>query len=645
MLEISKINSSISAIIEELLQKGRIDEEYKKHFFSSYDQPTLQIGVVGKMKTGKSALINALIFGKDILPSSDEPLTVTLTKITYGDRDTSTVEFLSQKDIDSILAAASYSGEDSNLLFQKKSAEEILESLPDNYSDLLGKVITDIPNDDLEEYVASSGNYSGLVKSVKMEINNCNLNGITIIDTPGFNDPIVSRGETTKKFLSDCHVVLFVHNSDGYDVTDAALLESQLEYAGISKIVDIFNKMDTRKSLSLAGWDRQLNRFLEDRAEYVSEHKDSEIFTLIENSDAVAVSAFMALCGQRPKESRSDFVKNRIAKFEERYPELTEDESISLEDALIKYSNIDSIITILNNIANNGKQYIIEKPLNTLIGKLKVIIEQIQSDIDITNSDLRLLEKDKESDLSNLAALEGFMRSIKESVSIAPMEIPLLDKVNSTRHSIYVKRDEEKKSITKQKYPQPGLFDSGVTKANISAYNTFLSRFQSILRNEFNTLSRGLESTANEYIRNTILSLVSTKIEEVYRENFEKRAKNETKSKIQRVNVKIPAYSITSLPNGNAEQWSLLYTDFGKHYDDNAIDGFLIDFKDVSETIGDPMFVIDMLLEMEEKIKQKLSLSPAEIDDKIKDTKAKLVCLENEKTWADDQLKLLNNFK
>lgn len=645
MLEISKINTTISAIIEELLQKGRIDDEYKKHFFSSYDQPTIQIGVVGKMKTGKSALINALIFGKDILPSSDEPLTVTLTKITFGDRDTSTVEFLSQNDIDSIKAAASYSGEDSNLLFQKQSAEEILENLPNNYTELLGKVITDIPNDNLKEYVASSGRYSGLVKSVKMEINNCNLKGITIIDTPGFNDPVVSRGETTKKFLSDCHVVLFVHNSDGYDEEDAALLELQLEYAGVSKIVDIFNKMDMRESLSLAGWERQLDRFLEDRAEYVSEHKDSEIFTLIEKSDAVVVSAFMALCGQRPKESRSDFAKRMIAKFEERYPELTEDESISLEDALIKYSNIDSITTILNNIANNSKQYIIEKPLNTLIGKVKAVIEQIHSDIDITKSDLRLLEKDKESDLSNLAALRDFMRSIKESISIAPMEIPLRDKVNSARQSIYVKRDEEKKSITKQKYPQPGLFDSGVTKANISAYNTFLSRFQSILRNEFNTLTRGLESTANEYIRSTILSLVSTEIDEDFRKNFENRAKNETKSKIQKINIKIPAYSITSLPNGNAEQWSLLYTDFGKHYDDNAIDGFIIDFKDVCETIGAPELILDILIQMEENLIQKLSLNPNEIDQKIKDTQAKLACLENEEQWATDQLTLLTNFK
>ena len=265
MLDISKINNKISAIINQLLQSGRVDDEFIKSFYASYNQPTLQIGVVGKMKVGKSALINSVIFGNDVLPSSSEPVTVSLTKIFYGDKNTSTVEFLSQEDFNSLKVLANYSGDDPDQLLQKESAEEILANLPSNFQNTLGKVITNVPNDELSKYVAADGEYCGLVKSVLMEINNDNLKGITIIDTPGFNDPVVTRGETTKEFLTDCHVVLFVHNSDGYDETDAALLNNQIEYAGVSKLVDVFNKMDTRKSLSLDGWKRQLEYFLEDR--------------------------------------------------------------------------------------------------------------------------------------------------------------------------------------------------------------------------------------------------------------------------------------------------------------------------------------------------------------------------------------------
>lgn len=645
MLDISKINNEISAIINQLLQRGRVDDEFIKSFYASYNQPTLQIGVVGKMKVGKSALINSVIFGNDVLPSSSEPVTVSLTKVSYGDKNTSIVEFLSQEDFNSLKVLADYSGDDRYQLLQKESAEGILANLPSNYQNMLGKVLTDIPNDELPKYVAADGEYCGLVKSVSMEINNNSLKGITIIDTPGFNDPVVTRGETTKEFLTDCHVVLFVHNSDGYDETDAALLNNQIEYAGVSKLVDVFNKMDTRKSLSIDGWKRQLEYFLEDREEYLSEDKFPYVYSLIKNSDAVTVSAFMALCGLRPKESRTEFIKNQIAKFEERYPELTEDESLTLEEALVKYSNIESIVTVLNRIASNGKQYLIEKPLNTLIGKLNAIIEQIQSDILEAESDLNLKNQDRKSALSDLDGLKDFMKSIKESVSIAPMEVLLLDKVADTKTSICTQRENEKNSINKQKYPQPGPLSTGVTKANIAAYNIFLSRFQSILRGDFDSLSRSLESTANEYIRKTILSLINPKISEKRRNNFELKAKNKAKSKIQCVNIAIPAYSITTLPSGNAEQWSLLFTDFSKHYDDNAIDEFLQKYKDVSHDIGIPSFIIDMLLQMEEDMIRELSQSPAEIKEEINKVEERIACLKDELAWAKEQLQQLKNIE
>lgn len=640
MLDISKINNKISAIINQLLQRGRVDDEFIKNFYASYNQPALQVGVVGKMKVGKSALINSVIFGNDVLPSRSEPVTVSLTKISYGDKNTSVVEFLSQEDFNYLKVLANYSGDDRCLLLQKESAEEILAILPSNYQNMLGEVLTDIPNDELPKYVAADGEYCGLVKSVLMEINNDNLKGITIIDTPGFNDPVVTRGETTKKFLTDCHVVLFVHNSDGYDETDAALLNNQIEYAGVSELVDVFNKMDTRKSLSLDGWKCQLNNFLEDREQYLS--KDN---SLIRKPDAVTVSAFMALCGLRPKESRTEFIKKKIAEFEERYPELTEDESLTLEEALVKYSNIESIVTVLNRIASNGKQYLIEKPLNTLIGKLNAIIEQIQSDILEAESDLNLKNQDRKSALSDLDGLKDFMKSIKEAVSIAPLEVLLLDKVADTKTSICTQRESEKNSINKQKYLQPGPLSTGVTKANIAAYNIFLSRFQSILRGDFDSLSRSLESTANEYIRKTILSLNNPKISEKRRDKFELKAKNKAKSKIQCVNIAIPAYSITTLPSGNAEQWSLLFTDFSKHYDDNAIDEFLQKYKDVSHDIGIPSFIIDMLLQMEEDMIRELSQSPAEIKDEINKVEERIACLKDELAWAKEQLQQLKNIE
>lgn len=101
-----------------------------------------------------------------------------------------------------------------------------------------------------------------MAKQVSIRIKNENLKGITIIDTPGFNDPIASRGETTCKCLSRCNVILFVHNEDGYDQIDEELLKNQIEYAGISDLVDIFNKVDLLH-MSFSEWDDQKEYYLE----------------------------------------------------------------------------------------------------------------------------------------------------------------------------------------------------------------------------------------------------------------------------------------------------------------------------------------------------------------------------------------------
>lgn len=47
-------------------------------------------------------------------------------------------------------------------------------------------------------------------KAVRISLNNPNLKDLEVIDTPGVNDPIVSREERTKALLKDCDVVFTV---------------------------------------------------------------------------------------------------------------------------------------------------------------------------------------------------------------------------------------------------------------------------------------------------------------------------------------------------------------------------------------------------------------------------------------------------
>lgn len=60
----------------------------------------LKVGIIGRVKAGKSSLLNALIFeGVEVLPKAATPMTASLTILKYAKTLSAQVEFYSQKDI------------------------------------------------------------------------------------------------------------------------------------------------------------------------------------------------------------------------------------------------------------------------------------------------------------------------------------------------------------------------------------------------------------------------------------------------------------------------------------------------------------------------------------------------------------------
>ncbi|PDW37206.1 GTPase [Helicobacter pylori] len=105
-----------SALIEKTLQEQGLQEKAKS-FMSDNSvikaeelektlkelQDTnrdLKVGIIGRVKAGKSSLLNALIFeGVEVLPKAATPMTASLTILKYADTLSAEVEFYSQKDI------------------------------------------------------------------------------------------------------------------------------------------------------------------------------------------------------------------------------------------------------------------------------------------------------------------------------------------------------------------------------------------------------------------------------------------------------------------------------------------------------------------------------------------------------------------
>ncbi|GAA7867622.1 hypothetical protein HpMS191_08610 [Helicobacter pylori] len=83
-------------------------------------------------------------------------------------------------------------------------------------------------------------------KAVEISLNNPNLKDLEVIDTPGVNDPIVSREERTKALLKDCHVV-FIVSPSGQFLTDSdmGLFDRVSNKEGLQEIYFVASQADS----------------------------------------------------------------------------------------------------------------------------------------------------------------------------------------------------------------------------------------------------------------------------------------------------------------------------------------------------------------------------------------------------------------
>ncbi|EQL70044.1 hypothetical protein N407_05630 [Helicobacter pylori FD662] len=101
-------------------------------------------------------------------------------------------------------------------------------------------------NQKLLQFVGANGRYIPSTKAVEISLNNTNLKNLEIIDTPGVNDPIVSREERTKALLKDCHVV-FIISPSGQFLTDSdmGLFDRVSNKEGLQEIYFVASQADS----------------------------------------------------------------------------------------------------------------------------------------------------------------------------------------------------------------------------------------------------------------------------------------------------------------------------------------------------------------------------------------------------------------
>ena len=213
----------------------------------------LTLAVVGRVKAGKSSFLNELIFqGKDILPHAFRPKTATLTKIEYDAQPHMVITYYRPVEWEQLEKLAK---QESSTREDVKTAKELVNDVKHSGLDVKpylakGQEIIDMPDEAqmesvLDAYVGANGQLTPIVKSVTLCINRPELEGLSIVDTPGTNDPIVSRTQATKDFLAECDIIFFLTPaSQALDRQDIDLLQTQLPGQGVADIRLIASRFD-----------------------------------------------------------------------------------------------------------------------------------------------------------------------------------------------------------------------------------------------------------------------------------------------------------------------------------------------------------------------------------------------------------------
>jgi hypothetical protein len=234
------------------------------------DGRRLHIGIIGQMKAGKSSFINALLFGgKNFLPHAATPMTAALTRLEYSEQPRADFDFYSKSEwlyfvelhdrYEKTIAEAKKNdpqfSDQPDAPVNVVAAWELVQLARKNNLDIERISSTEHALDlkstnklfvQLHDYVGADGRYTPFVKSVTLHLNIPELENIVLIDTPGTNDPVLSRGERTREYLKQCDVVFVLSRSGRFlDAVDMGLIQDHLGDAGISRIELLGSQFDS----------------------------------------------------------------------------------------------------------------------------------------------------------------------------------------------------------------------------------------------------------------------------------------------------------------------------------------------------------------------------------------------------------------
>ncbi|MDO4757579.1 MAG: dynamin family protein, partial [Parabacteroides sp.] len=239
-------------------------------------------------------------------------------------------------------------------------------------------------------YVGADGKFISITKSVTIYYPKEYLKGVEIVDTPGFNDPIVSREERTKEFLKKADVVLMMlYAGRPFDATDRDIIFKNVRQCGIGKVLVGINKYDIPYCSETNPEDEnQIRDYV--KAEIRKACKDCNDDTLVEilsEVEPIPLSAEMALLSELPMSKITtseafDFAwKRHCSNF-----------GIGSQKEMKQWSHIDDLVEAVKKLVNNEKCNILfTKPLNAIYAAGDKAKTDVDNELNLVANKIELL--------------------------------------------------------------------------------------------------------------------------------------------------------------------------------------------------------------------------------------------------------------
>ena len=284
MAELEEHGHSILEVLDKISFEERVQDLFKQ-YIAEYSDQSCRIAVVGQMKAGKSAFVNAFIGRSTLLPSDVNPWTAVVTRLHFGsavdENESIKFSFFEENEWQKIaegggrlreLVQRFLPGFETKRLIhqlqemrtraQQRLGEEFYNILGQGHQydivtpEIIRRYVCAGEYWDLNGNNSEVGRYSDVTEAADIYLKPfpfCYPS--TIIDTPGTNDPFFVRDEITCQNLNDADIFIVVlHAQQALSITDLGLLRI-LQGLHKQRIIIFINRID------------QLNNWQEDSAD------------------------------------------------------------------------------------------------------------------------------------------------------------------------------------------------------------------------------------------------------------------------------------------------------------------------------------------------------------------------------------------